>query len=76
MLYRAGEAYQPHLEFQHPPTGPNQSQEQFILPIAGGNYPNVIEWNWINPSNTPGDPAKAMKSVPAPAGATRGLARQ
>ncbi|MEP7188485.1 MAG: hypothetical protein ABI901_04740, partial [Roseiflexaceae bacterium] len=50
-----------HLEFQHPPTGPNQSQEQFNLLIAGGNYPDVIEWNWINPSNTPGGPAKAMK---------------
>jgi|SRR6266545_71420 len=50
-----------HLEFQHPPTGPNQAQEQFNLLIAGGNYPDVIEWNWINPSQTPGGPAKAMK---------------
>ena len=50
-----------HLEFQHPPTGPNQALEQFNLMIAGGNYPDVIEWNWINPSNTPGGPAKALK---------------
>jgi putative aldouronate transport system substrate-binding protein len=50
-----------HLEFQHPPTGPNQALEQFNLLIAGGNYPDIIEWNWINPSSTPGGPAKAMK---------------
>jgi putative aldouronate transport system substrate-binding protein len=50
-----------HLEFQHPPTGPNQALEQFNLMIAGGNYPDVIEWNWINTSNTPGGPAKMLK---------------
>ena len=50
-----------HLEFQHPPTGPNQALEQFNLMIAGGNYPDIIEWNWINPSSTPGGPAKMLK---------------
>jgi putative aldouronate transport system substrate-binding protein len=50
-----------HLEFQHPPTGPNQALEQFNLMIAGGNYPDIIEWNWISPSNTPGGPAKMLK---------------
>ncbi|HEU5103747.1 MAG TPA: extracellular solute-binding protein, partial [Roseiflexaceae bacterium] len=49
------------LEFQHPPTGPNQALEQFNLMIAGGNYPDIIEWNWINPSSTPGGPAKMLK---------------
>jgi putative aldouronate transport system substrate-binding protein len=51
-----------HLDFQHPPTGPNQGREQFNLMIASGKYPDVIETNWLgsNPYYA-GGPAKALK---------------
>lgn len=46
------------LAFQHPPTGANQALEQFNLLIASGQYPEIIEWNWLT---FPGGPAKALR---------------
>ena len=46
-----------HLGFQHPPL--NQDLEQFNLLAASGQYPDVIEYNWI--SNAPGGPARFLR---------------
>jgi putative aldouronate transport system substrate-binding protein len=46
-----------HLEFQHPPL--QQDQEKFNLLVASGNYPDVIEHNWL--VGYSGGPAKAIK---------------
>jgi len=46
------------LEFQHPPTGGTQAEEQFNLMIASATYPDVIEWNWLG---FPGGPKKALR---------------
>jgi putative aldouronate transport system substrate-binding protein len=49
-----------HLDFQHPPTGPNQGREQFSLMVASGQYPDIIETNWLN-GYYQGGPSKALK---------------
>lgn len=49
-----------HLDFQHPPTGPNQGREQFNLMIASGKYADIIETNWLN-GYYQGGPAKALR---------------
>jgi len=46
------------LSFQHPPSGAGQALEQFNLLIASGQYPDIIEWNWLS---FPGGPAKALR---------------
>lgn len=46
------------LNFQHPPIGPNQAKEALNLLIASGDYPDIMEYNWVD--NYPGGPAKAM----------------
>jgi len=43
------------VQFQHPPAG--GASEQFNLLIADGNYPDLMEWNWLN---YPGGPEKAL----------------
>lgn len=48
------------LNFQHPPTGPNQGREQFNLMIASGQYPDIIETNWLS-GYYEGGPSKALK---------------
>jgi len=45
-----------HLEFQHVPDNP-QTVEAFNLMIASGQYPDMIETNWLA---FPGGPAKAL----------------
>jgi putative aldouronate transport system substrate-binding protein len=49
-----------HINFQHPPTGPNQGREQFNLMVASGQYPDVIETNWLT-GYYQGGPAKALR---------------
>jgi putative aldouronate transport system substrate-binding protein len=44
------------LDFQHPPV--DQTTEQFNLMIASGQYPDIIETNWLT---FPGGPAKAIR---------------
>ncbi len=44
------------IEFMHPPTG--QQAEQFSLLLADGNYPDLMEYNWMN--DYPGGPEKAI----------------
>jgi putative aldouronate transport system substrate-binding protein len=46
-----------HLSFQHPPL--NQELEQFNLLSASGNYPDVVEYNWL--TNAPGGPARFLR---------------
>mgnify|MGYP005840618981 CR=1 FL=1 len=46
-----------HIDYQHPPAG-QQVSEQFNLLVASGNYPDIIEWNWLS---FPGGPEKAIK---------------
>ncbi|MFN8495052.1 MAG: hypothetical protein U0350_46040 [Caldilineaceae bacterium] len=46
-----------HLEFQHVPDNP-QATEAFNLMIASGQFPDIIETNWLGFS---GGPAKALK---------------
>ncbi len=48
-----------HFEFQHPPVGSAQEQEQLNLLVASGKYPDVIEWNFSQAFA--GGPAKALK---------------
>lgn len=45
------------IEFIHPPTG--QEKEQFGLLLADGDFPDVIEYNWL--TSYPGGPQKAIK---------------
>lgn len=49
-----------HLNFQHPPSGPNQGREQFNLMMASGQYADIIETNWLS-GYYEGGPAKALK---------------
>lgn len=44
------------VEFQHPASG--QENEQFNLIVADGNFPDIMEWSWLN--RYPGGPAKAI----------------
>lgn len=44
------------VEFQHPASG--QENEQFNLIVADGNFPDIMEWSWVN--NYPGGPEKAI----------------
>ena len=44
------------IEFQHPASG--QESEQFNLIVADGNFPDIMEWQWVN--NYPGGPEKAI----------------
>jgi len=46
------------IQFQHPPVGGTQATEQFNLMIASGQYPAIIEWNWLT---FPGGPSKALQ---------------
>jgi len=46
-----------HLNFQHPPL--NQELEQFNLLSASGNYPDIVEYNWL--TNAPGGPARFLR---------------
>ncbi len=48
-----------HIEFQHPPVGQGQEQEQLNLLVASGKYPDVIEWNFLQ--SFTGGPAKVLK---------------
>lgn len=45
------------VEFLHPPAG--QAREAFNLLIAGGDLPDIIEYDWAN--RFPGGPAKAIE---------------
>lgn len=45
------------MQFVHPPVG--QQNEQFNLMVAAGDYPDIIEWNWVN--TYPGGPEKAIQ---------------
>lgn len=44
------------MQFVHPPVG--QQNEQFTLMVSSGQYPDIIEWNWLN---YPGGPEKAIQ---------------
>jgi len=44
------------VEFQHPPAG--QAPEAFNLLIAGGDLPDIIEYDWF--TKFPGGPSKAI----------------
>ena len=43
------------MKFVHPPVG--QETEQFNLMISSGQFPDIIEWGWLN---YPGGPEKAI----------------
>lgn len=42
-----------HIDFQHPPTGEGEAEQQFNLMMASGDLPDMIEWNWLNVSGGP-----------------------
>jgi putative aldouronate transport system substrate-binding protein len=44
------------MQFVHPPVG--QQNEQFNLMVSSGQYPDIIEWNWLA---YPGGPEKAIQ---------------
>jgi putative aldouronate transport system substrate-binding protein len=44
------------MQFVHPPVG--QQNEQFTLMVSSGQFPDIIEWNWLN---YPGGPEKAIQ---------------
>ncbi len=44
------------MQFVHPPVG--QQREQFNLMVASGQYPDIIEWDWLF---YPGGPEKAIQ---------------
>jgi putative aldouronate transport system substrate-binding protein len=44
------------MKFVHPPAG--QQTEQFNLMVSSGQFPDIIEWGWIN---YPGGPEKAIQ---------------
>jgi putative aldouronate transport system substrate-binding protein len=44
------------MKFVHPPVG--QQNEQFNLMVSSGQYPDIIEWNWLA---YPGGPEKAIQ---------------
>ena len=45
------------VDYQHPPAG--QAQEQFGLLLADGNFPDIIEYNWLKSYS--GGPQKAIE---------------
>lgn len=45
------------IEFMHPPAG--QAKEQFSLIMADGNFPDMMEHDWLN--SYPGGPDKAIE---------------
>lgn len=44
------------MKFIHPPVG--EEQQTFNLMVASGQYPDIIEWNWLS---YPGGPEKAIQ---------------
>lgn len=46
------------VDFQHPPSNTNDSNQQFNLMMASGDLPDVIEWNW---AAVPGGATKYLK---------------
>src|SRR5260221_13928872 len=42
-----------HIDFQHISDAGAQNTEQFNLLIASGQYPDMIEWDWLNAAGGP-----------------------
>src|SRR5262245_26242071 len=47
-----------HIDFQHISDAGAQNTEQFNLLVASGQYPDMIEWDWLNAA---GGPSKYIK---------------
>ena len=48
------------INFLHPPTAANAAREQLNLMIASNDLPDIVEWNWVSPTDFPGGPEKGI----------------